>query len=593
MEHIVDRKSDIIFLTETWLQTDKNNITAEIKTYGYKLLHNRRKDRKKEIGGGVGVMIKADLSSKQLPVRHFESFEHSIVSLSLMNKKKVILVAVYRVLFVSETVFLTELAELFDEVVVSNEHYVIAGDINIHVETSDVYARQFQELLVLYNVKQHIDGPTHSKGHTLDVVVTPNRDDYLHSITTTEIDLSDHFLIDFNLIAEKKTQETKVIKYRPTKSVNMENFCKDVSDKLGALPPTENLGRKVEGYNQVLKSIVDDYSPLKTLRIKMIPGANWFDKDYVELRKLRRSAEQKFRRSGSAADKKIYLTLRKQAITTSFAKKKEYVRAKLEQKSGKSLYSVVNKLIDGEKEVILPNAKSDKELANNFLVYFKEKIEKIRSSFTPVSVSQSLDINPDIVKLTEFEPATMEEICTIVKSHGIKCSPEDPVPASLLASNVDTFAPFWLEIVNLSLHVGSMEGMVNAVVLPLIKELGSLVNTDEYKNYRPVSNLVFIGKLIERVVQTRLQHQLVRNNLLSEKNYAYEKSHSTELLLLKEVNDLFKSFDNNLPSVVVLLDLSAAFDTVDHSKLLHILKFEIDIDEEIQFVSNVFLVDCP
>ena len=129
----------------------------------------------------------------------------------------------------------------------------------------------------------------------------------------------------------------------------------------------------------------------------------------------------------------------------------------------------------------------------------------------------------------------MEEICTIVKSHGIKCSPEDPVPASLLASNVDTFAPFWLEIVNLSLHVGSMEGMVNAVVLPLIKELGSLVNTDEYKNYRPVSNLVFIGKLIERVVQTRLQHQLVRNNLLSEKNYAYEKSHSTEFLLLKEI----------------------------------------------------------
>ena len=130
------------------------------------------------------------------------------------------------------------------------------------------------------------------------------------------------------------------------------------------------------------------------------------------------------------------------SINTSFAKKKEYVRAKLEQKSGKSLYSVVNKLLDREKEVILPNAKSDKELANNFLVYFKEKIEKIRSSFTPVSVSQSLDINPDIVKLTEFEPATMEEICTIVKSHGIKCSPEDPVPASLLASNVDTFAPF-------------------------------------------------------------------------------------------------------------------------------------------------------
>ena len=81
-----------------------------------------------------------------------------------------------------------------------------------------------------------------------------------------------------------------------------------------------------------------------------------------------------------------------------------------------------------------------------------------------MSVSQSLDINPDIVKLAEFEPATMEEIYTIVKSHGIKCSPE----------NVDTFVPFWLEIlVNLSLHVSGMKCMVNRVVLPLINELGS------------------------------------------------------------------------------------------------------------------------
>ena len=188
----------------------------------------------------------------------------------------------------------------------------------------------------------------------------------------------------------------------------------------------------------------------------------------------------------------------------------------------------------------MPNATSDKELANNFLIYFKEKIEKIRSSFTPVPASESAEVDPNIVKLTEFEPATLDEITGIVKSYGVKCSPEDPVPASLLSSSIETFAPFWLEIVNLSLHVGSMDSMVNAVVLPLIKELNSLVDTDNYKNYRPVSNLVFIGKLIERVVQTRLNQHLLTNNLVSEKNYAYEKNHSTELLLLKVVDDLIQ-----------------------------------------------------
>ena len=64
---------------------------------------------------------------------------------------------------------------------------------------------------------------------------------------------------------------------------------------------------------------------------------------------------------------------------------------------------------------------------------------------------------------------------------------------------------------------------------------------------------------------------------MTDKNYAYVKKHSTEHLLLKVVNDLYLAFDKNQPSVVVLLDLSAAFDTVDHDKLLHILESEIGI----------------
>ena len=578
MEHLVDHESDIVFLTETWLQADRNSITAEIKTYGFKLLHDRRKDRAKERGGGVGIMVKIGLAAKQQPAKHYESFEHTVVYLSLANKKRLILISIYRVLFVAEKVFLNDIAELFDEYVVSNEHFIIAGDINIHVETADLYSRQFDELLDLYDLKQHVSKPTHSKGHTLDVILAPNRENYLHGIDMSTIDISDHFLVNFYLNVEKKLKKTKVINYRPTKTVDIEKFCQDVTQKLGALPPTNHVGKRVHSYNEVLKNLVDEYSPMKTVTIKVVPEAPWFDKDYADLRKLRRNAEQRYRRSGREADKNMYIALRKQAIDTSFEKKKNYVREKLDQKSGKTLYSVVNKLMDNEKEVILPNVASDKELANNFLMYFKEKIEKIRSSFTPSPERESTGVDTNIVKLTEFEPATLDEITIIAKSYGVKCSPEDPVPASLLSPSIDTFVPFWLEIVNLSLQVGSMDGMVNGVVLPLIKELNSLVDTDNYKNYRPVSNLVFIGKLIERVVQKRLNQHLVSNNLVSDKNYAYEKNHSTELLLLKVVDDLYKSFDNNLPSVVFLLDLSAAFDTVDHAKLLHILKNEIGID---------------
>ena len=74
----------------------------------------------------------------------------------------------------------------------------------------------------------------------------------------------------------------------------------------------------------------------------------------------------------------------------------------------------------------------------------------------------------------------------------------------MLREHLDTLLPYWMEIVNLSLEVGKMDKLKSQVILPLIKELTSMTDTEEYKNYRPVANLVFIGKLIERVVDTNM-----------------------------------------------------------------------------------------
>ena len=87
-----------------------------------------------------------------------------------------------------------------------------------------------------------------------------------------------------------------------------------------------------------------------------------------------------------------------------------------------------------------------------------------------------------------------------------------------------------------------------------------------------------VGKLIERIVSKRLNEHMEKNNLHSDFQHGYKKGHSTETLLLKVVNDLLLACDNHLPSIVMLLDLSAAFDTVDQAKLLYILQSEIGIE---------------
>ena len=83
-----------------------------------------------------------------------------------------------------------------------------------------------------------------------------------------------------------------------------------------------------------------------------------------------------------------------------------------------------------------------------------------------------------------------------------------------------------------------------------------------------MSNLPFISKILEKVVLTQLRNHLSSNNLLEICQSAYRKDHSTETAVLSVLDDLFASADERLVSLVALLDLSAAFDTLDHTIFL-------------------------
>ena len=96
-------------------------------------------------------------------------------------------------------------------------------------------------------------------------------------------------------------------------------------------------------------------------------------------------------------------------------------------------------------------------------------------------------------------------------------------------------------------------------------------------NFRPISNLALLGKLIERVVLIRLNKHILSNNLDVPFQSGYKKSHSTETLLIRVLNDILIASSENKATVVMMLDLSVAFDTVDHNKLLMILQHELGI----------------
>ena len=92
------------------------------------------------------------------------------------------------------------------------------------------------------------------------------------------------------------------------------------------------------------------------------------------------------------------------------------------------------------------------------------------------------------------------------------------------------------------------------------------------KNYRPISNLSFISKLIERAVATEVNEHVHNNKLGEPLQSAYRPLHSTETALLRVKNDILRSIDDHKAVALVLLDLYAAFDTVDHTILIQRLE---------------------
>ena len=172
--------------------------------------------------------------------------------------------------------------------------------------------------------------------------------------------------------------------------------------------------------------------------------------------------------------------------------------------------------------------------------------------------------------LTSFANVSVADVASLLKSCPVKSSLRDPIPTFLLLEFSDLLLHPITKIINLSLSSGVFpDEMKLALVTPVLKK--SDLDSNVLSNYRPVSNLSFLSKLVERVVVKQLTFHLESENLMVPVQSAYRKNHSTETALLKIVNDLLLSVDGNNAAILALLDQRAAFDTVDHSILIDIL----------------------
>jgi hypothetical protein len=301
------------------------------------------------------------------------------------------------------------------------------------------------------------------------------------------------------------------------------------------------------------------------------PVAPWLNDQIRDAKKEMRKSERVWRSTKLTVHRDLYKADKNNVTLLIDQSKQKYYTEQIEENTGnqKGLYKVVNQLLHRSNTSVLPKHTSSEELSNRFVSFFGDKVAKIRDELVTIQ-DQHQDVLCDSVtptcKLSSFEPATEEEIQTLVMSAASKSCSLDPMPTWLLKDCLDALLPTITKIVNISLATSVMPtSMKEAIVTPLLKKAS--LDPELLKNYRPVSNLSFISKLVERVVAKRLADHMQTNNLHENMQSAYRQYHSTETALLKVQNDILCAIDDQNCVLLVLLDLSAAFDTVDHQIL--------------------------
>ena len=200
-------------------------------------------------------------------------------------------------------------------------------------------------------------------------------------------------------------------------------------------------------------------------------------------------------------------------------------------------------------------------------------------SLPPATVSFCLNINTacddncpgffltSVKELCKFSQTSVNELSSLLKTMSSKSCVLDKIPAILMKECYDTLLPVITDIVYLSFDTAIVPTAFKEAVVDPIPEKDSL-DHEVYKNFRPTSNLSFISKATEKVVAVRLNHHLENASLHETFQSAYKKGYSTETALTRRHNDILHAIDDGECLTLVLQDLSAAFDTVDHDILI-------------------------
>ena len=540
---------------------------------------------RKNWGGGVAIVYKSNLNVDRVPNKiKYKSFEH--IECVIRTKNEVFRVAnIYRNEYsmkhqYTANDFIEEFEDYLSNMMSKPGTPILVGDYNFHVEKPEVEkeAGLFLRTLDSYQLTQMVNGPTHEREGTLDLVISSDKTIIKNiEIQEEHRGASDHYPIMFDIHCVPLYKNTKInITTRNWKNLDVSEFKENLlaCDFIRSPDETLTLEELVDGYSKTLSAILNKICPEEHKTVRPRPLQAWFNDELRQLKRNKRSAERKWKKFKSATNKEEYNNIKRLYHSAIKSARLNFYKTSLlkDKLDIKQVYKTVNKLTGDDFSSVLPTHSDKRTLANRMSDFFSNKIESIRTEITKENEKNT--VNPIIENesscnavLTDFSMISPQELRNVICSMNNKFNPKDPIPTWLVKECIDELSPLMMMIIEKSFTQAEFPiNLKHATIRPLLKDTD--VDPELLNNYRPISNTPFLAKLLEKVALNQLNVHIEDNDLHSTYQSGYKKNHSCETALLKITNDMMTSIENNNMVSLVLLDLSAAFDTVDHKILI-------------------------
>ena len=383
---------------------------------------------------------------------------------------------------------------------------------------------------------------------------------------------SDHELIGCIRKQNHRKYLHKKIKCHNYNYYNVEEMNRELANtNWSNVYNTNDVNTSYNAFYQIVREIFDKYAPLITKRVKSKP-APWLTSQIKTLMNDRDKQLKKYRKTKSDFDKRDFQNKRNQVNILLRKSKANYNKELLNENSNdpakfwktlKSIYPVSSNESQRTQPFEVDDEKTsdEKKIANGFKSFFSSIIRTLKSkAFTMKDFiwSKPIIVDPRTYKTFRFKQVSPADVCGHLKKlQRKKATGCDDLPSTFLKDSRNAIKSPLSHVINLSMKSG---------IVPTEWKTGPRAGFD---NYRPISILPIVSKVIEKIVHKQLITFLEENKLLNSHQFGFRNKMSTEHAVTIFIDSIRKKVDQGNLVGACFIDLSKAFDTISHSKVLN------------------------